>query len=146
MKRFKFNLERLLKIREHEEHEWEIKLGKAVSECVRIQTEIERRQSEISKTLLTRGSINNREEELLVMEFYKHRMNKEAGELRNKLVRAEKERDKVKADFLEVSKNRKILTKLKEKREKEYYKQQLKQEFNNTDEINNSRAAGHYGR
>ena len=80
------------------------------------------------------------------MEFYKHRMNKEAGELRNKLVRAEKERDKVKADFLEVSKNRKILTKLKEKREKEYYKQQLKQEFNNTDEINNSRAAGHYGR
>ena len=57
MKRFKFNLERLLKIREHEEHEWEIKLGKAVSECVRIQTEIESRQSEISKTLLTRGSI-----------------------------------------------------------------------------------------
>ncbi len=146
MKRFKFNLERLLKIREHEEHEWEIKLGKAVSECVRIQSEIAQRQSEISKTLLTRGSINNREEELLVMEFYKHRMSKEAGELQDKLVRAEKERDKVKAGFLEVSKNRKILTKLKEKREKEYYKQQLKQEFNNTDEINNSRAAGHYGR
>ncbi len=141
MRRFKFNLERLLKLREHEERDWEIKLGQAVSECVRIEGEIGRRTSEIDRVLTTRGRLDGREGELLAMEMYKRRMKYELIELGDELSLAEKKRDEVRSGFLEVSKRRKVLTKLKEKREAEYYKEQLKIEHNLIDEINNGRAA-----
>ena len=141
MRKFKFNLERLLRIREHDEQNWEIKLGRTVSECVRIETGIKNRTSEIDRVLITRGEMHGREEDLLSMEMYKRRMNKEIGELGTKLKKAESKRDEVRKQFLEVSKRRKVLSKLKEKREAEYYKHQLKIEHDQIDEINNGRAA-----
>ena len=142
MKKFKFNLERLLRIREHEEREWEIKLGKAVSECVRIENGMTHCRAEIERTLLTRGSIESREADYLSMEMYKRRMNNEIRSLSAELVEAEKQKESVRETFIEYSKNRKVLSKLKEKREREYYKEQNKIEFNAVDELNNSRAAG----
>ena len=141
MRKFKFNLERLLRIREHEEHDWEVKLGRAVTECVRIETGIKHRASEIDRVLRTRGVLQGREDDLLSMEMYKRRMSKEIGELGNELKNAETKRDDVRAQFLEVSKRRKVLSKLKEKREAEYYRHQLKIEHDQIDEINNGRAA-----
>ncbi len=141
MRKFEFNLERLLKLREHEEQEWEIKLGRAVTKCVDIENQIKHRHSEIERVLLNRGSIENREQDFLVMEMYKRRMRSEAVDLNKKLAEAEAERDEVRNDFLEASKKRKVLSKLKEKREKEYYKKQLKNEHELIDEINNGRAA-----
>ncbi|MBI9105133.1 MAG: flagellar export protein FliJ [Spirochaetales bacterium] len=142
MHKFRFNLERLLRIREHEEQGWKIKLGKAVSECVRIETRISSCGSEIERILLTRGSIENREADFFSMELYKRRMTSEIQSFSVELVEAQKRRDSVRETFIEHSKNRKVLSKLKEKREHEYYKKQLKIEFNEVDEINNSRAAG----
>jgi flagellar FliJ protein len=142
MKKFRFNLERLLRIREHVEHEWEIKLGKAVSECVRIENKIAHCGTEISRVILTRGNIESRETDFLSMELYKRRMNKEILELTAELEEAEKQKEKVREAFIEYSKNRKVLSKLKEKREREYYKEQKKIEFNTVDEINNSRVVG----
>jgi flagellar FliJ protein len=141
MRKFKFNLEKLLKIREHHEREWEIKLGQAVSECVRIEGEIRLRKFEIDRVLKSRGSIENRENEFFVMEIYKRRMKNELGNLDRELREAELKREDVRQKFLEVSKDRKVLTKLKEKREREYYKEQLDIEHNLIDEINNGRAA-----
>ena len=142
MKKFKFNLQRLLRIREHEEQKWEIKLGRAVSECVRLEQEINRRKGEISRMIKGGGQVENREDLLLSMEMYKRRMGREILDLGRKLEEAEKERDTVRETFLEVSKNRKILSKLREKREAEYYKEQKKMEFNEIDEINNGRVPG----
>ena len=140
MKRFSFNLERLLKLREHEEQEWEIKLGRAVTECVRIENDIRQRSSEIDRVLRTRGSVDGREDAFYAMEMYKRRMSSELAELGDELSRAEAERDKVREQFLEFSKRRKVLSKLKEKREAEYYKEQMKIEHDLIDEINNARA------
>ena len=141
MKKFQFNLERVLRLREHIEREWEIKLGKTVTECVRIETEIRHHTSEIDRVLKTRGRIDGREDDLLAMELYKRRMKDELLKLDSDLKKAEEERDSVREQFLEVSKRRKVLTKLKEKRENEYYKMQLKIEHDMVDEINNGRAA-----
>ncbi|HAK47532.1 MAG TPA: flagellar export protein FliJ [Spirochaeta sp.] len=140
MKKFSFNLERLLRLREHEEHDWEIKLGQRVTECVRLETEMRGRTSEIERTLKTRGSFDGREDEMFIMEMYKRRMTSELQELGSELKTAESKRDEVREEFLEVSRKRKVLTKLKEKREAEYYKQQLKIEHDLVDEINNARA------
>jgi len=142
MKKFRFNLERLLRIREHEEREWELKLGKAVSECIRLEADINGCRGEIDRVLLTRGNIESRETDFLTMEMYKRRMNDEIIHRSRELAEAEKYRDKIRESFIEYSKNRKVLSKLKEKREREYYKEQQKIEFNAADEINNSRAAG----
>jgi len=142
MKKFRFNLERLLRIREHEEREWELKLGKAVSECVRLENAIKGCRGEIERVLLTRGDIESREADFFSMELYKRRMNDEIGRRSAELAEAEKHRDEIRESFIEYSKNRKVLSKLKEKREREYYKEQQKIEFNVVDEINNSRAAG----
>lgn len=145
MRKFRFNLERLLKIREHDERDWEIKLGHAVSECVRIETRMASCSSEIERTLLTRGRVESREADFYSMELYKRRMNDEIRSLSAELVEAEKKRDEIREIFIEHSKNRKVLSKLREKREREYYKEQQKIEFNVVDEINNSRAAGRSG-
>jgi flagellar FliJ protein len=142
MKKFKFNLQRLLRIREHEEQKWEIKLGKAVSECVRLENGINRRKAEISRMIKAGGQAENREDTLLSMEMYKRRMVEEIQKLGRELEEAEKTRDSVRETFLEVSKNRKVLSKLREKREVEYYKEQKKIEFNEIDEINNGRVPG----
>ena len=141
MRKFSFNLERLLRIREHEEHEWEIKLGQAVTECVRIESDMQHSSSEIDRVLKSRGQLSTCEDLLFSMEMYKRRMNKDLLELDLKLKKAEAERDEVRAQFLEVSKRRKVLSKLKEKREAEYYKKQIKVEHDMLDEINNGRAA-----
>ena len=140
MKKFSFNLERLLRIREHEERECEIQLGKAVSECVRIEQRISSCGGEIDRTLLSRGRPDGREADFLAMEMYKRRMNSEIASLKNELRDAEKVRDEIREEFMERSRARKVLTKLKEKRESEYYREQQKIEFNLVDEINNSRA------
>jgi flagellar FliJ protein len=132
-------------MREHDEHDWEIKLGKAVSECARIENRIDQCQSEIKRVLFSRGGIESREYDYYIMELYKRRMNSEISSLKLELREAEKKRDEVREIFIEHSKNRKVLSKLKEKREREYYKEQLKIEFNVVDEINNSRAAGSSG-
>lgn len=142
MKKFSFNLERLLRLREYEEHQWEIKLGTAVTECVKIENEISYRTSEISRVLVTRGNFSRHENEQLSIELYKRRMKDEIIKLTVKLKKAEADREEIRKGFLDASKNRKVLSKLKEKREKEYYRDQIKQEFDTVNEINNSRAAG----
>jgi flagellar export protein FliJ len=110
MRKFKFNLERLLRIRKHEEQQWEIKLGHSVSDCVLLEADIRHRSSEIERISKIPGGIQGRESDLLSMEMYKRRMNKEIGELNVKLKKAESKRDEVRAQFLEVSKRRKVLT------------------------------------
>lgn len=141
MRKFSFNLERLLKIREHEEQESEIILGKAVTECVRIEREMQHRTNEIDRILKKRGNLDSCEDLLFSMEMYKRRMNKDLKQFGKELEKAEAERDKVRENYLEVSKRRKVLSKLKEKREAEYYKQQIKIEHDLLDEMNNGRAA-----
>ncbi|MDC7126785.1 MAG: flagellar export protein FliJ [Spirochaetales bacterium] len=141
MHKFKFNLEKLLKIREHDEHEYEIKLGQAVSKCVRIENDIKHCFSEIDRMIDTGAGAGLSQEYLLSMDMYRRRMNADIETLQSQLTSAREEMEKVRADYLEASKKRKVLTKLKEKREAEYYKQQRKNEFNEIDEMNNGRAA-----
>ena len=52
-----------------------------------------------------------------------------------------KEMEKVRARYLEASKERKVLDKLKERRAQEYYDQQRDEEFKTVDDLNTSAAA-----
>ena len=139
MKKFHFSLERLLKLKEHIEEEWEIKLGEATGRCVRIRKGIEERRGNHVRTLQDRGGLSH--QDLMASELYMGRMRQEVVELEKELEEAEEERLNVQGFFLEASRERKVLQKLKEKKEAIHKQDQLKKDFDVLDDINSGAAA-----
>lgn len=139
MKKFHYPLERLLKLREHTEQEWEIKLGEATGRCVRTRKAITQREANHRRVLGERRSLSP--VDLMAGELYLSRMRQEAEALRKELEDAEAERLKIQASFLEASRERKVLQKLKEKQERAYMKDELKREFSEADDRNSGASA-----
>jgi flagellar FliJ protein len=73
-------------------------------------------------------------------EHYLLRLDTQVRELRAELERAEKKRREMQEGYLEASKKRKVLGKLRERRAQDYYKQQLMDEMKEVDDINNAAA------
>lgn len=139
MKKFHYPLERLLKLREHTEQEWEVKLGEATGRCVRTRKAITQREANHRRVLGERGSLSS--VDLMAGELYLSRMRQEAEALRKELEEAEAERLRIQASFLEASRERKVLQKLKEKQERAYLKDELKREFAEADDRNSGASA-----
>ena len=139
MRRFRFRLEHLLLLRRYAEREWELKLAKAVGICVKIQKRIEVIDKEITRSIASRFLSDIKQDYSLLVsyELYMHRLTNERKEQERALLKAEKEREDIQKEYLEVSKKRKVLEKLKERREREYYTLMRKEEFKETDDINN---------
>jgi len=140
MRRFSFKLERLLKLREHAEKDWETRLGKATSRCTACIREI-RRKNESHARILAGRSPGTGIQDLVSSELYMLRMREEAASLRKDLQKFEKERAEIQKKFLEASKERKILQKLKERKEQEFYREQKKDEMKALDDLNTGAAA-----
>jgi flagellar FliJ protein len=140
MKRFEFSLETVLRLRESEEREWENRLGAITGECARIRSRIEESQVEKKRCALENQfrDINS----LLAVANYQARMDSQVKSARNMLQVKEKERESVLKSFIEASKKRKILDKLKEKKMEEYNYQRNKEEAKTNDDINNAKWAG----
>ena len=143
MKAFRFKLERILALRKHREREWEIRLAGITGECVRLRREIEERDLNRAKALV--DSIPGRTGELDVLDLinsqnYINRLEQEVERKGIDLAGCEAKREEVQASFLEVSRDRKVLDKLKEKRSFGYKKSQRIEEIKQIDDINTGRA------
>ncbi|MFP4564509.1 MAG: flagellar export protein FliJ [Spirochaetia bacterium] len=138
MRRFHFRLDRLLRIKAHTEQEWEIKLGKATSECL----SIERRIDDALKGMASTFHQIHTPERHPDMNFitsaqrYMDRLSGRVDELEDELVVKEAERREVQEGYLEASKERKVLDKLKERRGREFYKAERDEEYKVLDDIN----------
>ncbi|MFO7731128.1 MAG: flagellar export protein FliJ [Spirochaetia bacterium] len=141
MRKFQFNLEKILELRKYDEQQWEIKLGQVTGRCNGLHKKIEERRSSRKHTFNQRHLDTGDMRMFMYVENYTRRMDQEITELRAELEQAEKERKDVQEKFLEVSKKRKILDKLKERKQQMYYKQQEKQEQKVLDEISTARYA-----
>lgn len=139
MRRFNFSLERLLKLRAHKEQDWEIKLGEATGHCVRTKHAISEREKNHRQVLADRSGQNR--EVMMAVELYMQRMRQETASLKKDLEGYEAERLKIQASYLDASRDRKVLEKLKEKQEEAYRKDELKRDFNTLDDINSGVAA-----
>ncbi len=139
MRRFVFTLQRLLNLKEYREKECETELGEVTSRCVRFRRDIKDCESLHRKTLAVRSG-HTAIEELVSSELFMRRMREDVVRLNTELEEAEKERDEVQKRYLEASRERKVLDKLKEKQSDSYYKEQAKEEMKNMDEINTSSA------
>lgn len=138
MKRFKFNLDKLLDLREFREKEAETLLGKALAELNSLETEL---QIIAQKKIATQSSKTQKLHihDLVSIEHYLLHLETQKEELLEKLVIAKLEVEKAREKYLETLKDRKIITKFKEKKEKEWKKENQEEADIQLDDIINAK-------
>ncbi len=143
MRRFRFRLDRLLELRRYREREWELKLATITGRCLLINQRIQQNRNNIVQTITDRQmSVGRLDLNLLfICELYMSRLDTEIGTLESELELREGERDEINQKYLEVSRARKVLEKLREKKEADYYREQKKEEFKIADDITTGRSA-----
>ena len=150
MRRFQFRLERFLELRRWKEREWEMALARVQGECLRLERRIEEIAIEIGASRFTEYVAGSSDEglgvprriDVLTMarrELYVQRLARERERARELLAERRKELEKVRVKYLEAARERKVLDKLRERREAEYYEHQVDEEFKTIDDMNNSR-------
>jgi len=138
MRRFQFNLEKILELRRYHERQCELRLGEATGICNALHRQIQERSVRKKDVFARRGTLGRDISSFLSVEYYTLRMDREMERLRKELERAEAERRERQTEFLEASKKRKILDKLKERKQKLYYREQMKAEQKALDDISSS--------
>jgi flagellar FliJ protein len=136
VKKFNFNLQKVLNLRKYKEEECKIALGQATG----ILTGIE---SRIKETAVLRHDARQKcfsdTANLLSWNNYITRLDQSAERLAEDAARAELVVEEKRAAFLEASRDVKALEKLREKREKEYRKKMFAAQALETDSNFNAR-------
>jgi flagellar FliJ protein len=140
VKRFHFRLERLLEIRSYRERQWLAKLAAASGLCSRLM----RRISETGEAARGAFYIESRRGvklDLSVLncrELYIKRLGQEQRKLEEELEEKMRQRSEVQKKYQEVSRDKKVLEKLKDKRESDYYTRARLEEFKEVDDLSSS--------
>jgi len=136
MRRFRFKLEKILELRRYTEQEWELKLAEVTGRVVAAEQEMMewgQRRHGTRRFHAGAGTVD-----MLLMqsrEDYVNRIDQRVLELTNQLVALETERMKVREGYVEASRKRKALTRLRERQADEYYRDALREEGRVLDEI-----------
>ena len=138
MKSFKFDLEKILKLRKHYEDEAKIELGRAVG----ILSELESRLFAIGRERVRAQEAQffpgNSADEIRQYSYYILRLDNITEQLLREVAAAQLKVEEAREAFLEASRERKVFDKLKEKRQKEYRKEMLAAETKALDDISSS--------
>jgi len=142
MRRFQFRLDRLLDLRRWKEREWELALAKILGECLLLENRITEIGEEIGASRLAVFTDGARVdvEAMSRRELFVQRLAAERDRARVALVEKRRELEKVRARYVEASKDRKVLDKFKDRRAEEYYDRQQDEEFKAVDDINTAAA------
>jgi flagellar FliJ protein len=135
MKRFRFNLEKILEIRTYREQEAEIELGRAVGVLTALEREIQSTAAARSKAASCRFAPGNGSDEIQRYDLYIRRLDARRDRLLEEAAEAELKVEEARRVFLEASRDRKVLDKLKEKRRREYRRMLLAEETGTLDDI-----------
>jgi len=136
MKRYKFNLEKILQLRKFKEEECKIALGQAISALNKIENEI--KQTAVKRHNAASQRFQNTNE-MASWDLFILRLEKEAEKLAEKAAQAEIIVEQKRALYLEAQKDLKAIEKLKEKQQKEYRKEMLDYEMNEVDNLTSAR-------
>ena len=137
MKRFSFNLEKVLSLRKYREQEAEIELGRAIGVLSGIENQIRFNADERHRAgNLFSGNAGMFRSYVL----YISRLDLQKEILLEEAARAEQKVEEARAVFIEASRERKVLDKLKEKRAGEYRKSVLAEETKAMDDQVTSRS------
>lgn len=147
MLKFRFRLERLLDIRRYREREWELKLAVITGICVSLENEIKDALAEKSRSFRRRYELFGSDVNgLKAMELFMTRLERKAEKLKKELAARELEREEIQKQYLVVSRERKVLEKLKEKKADEYYREQKQEEIKVLDDMSTGALAREFVR
>jgi flagellar FliJ protein len=141
MKRFHFSLEKVLELRAYREQEAEIELGRAIGVLSQIESRIRTVAEDRYRAAAERFLPDNDALKILNYENYILRLDQERDKLLEDAARAELVVEEKRNLFLDASRERKVLDKLKEKREKEYRKKMFAEETKILDDISGGKEA-----
>ena len=141
MKPFTFGLQKVLNLRKYYEDEAKIELGRAVSVLADIESKLRALAAERARAAAAQFSPGNSAAMIQQYMYYLLRLdNTEEALLRNKIL-AEQKVEEAREAFLEASRERKVLDKLKDKRHGEYHKEALDEETKVLDDISSGSIA-----
>ncbi|MCL2208668.1 MAG: flagellar export protein FliJ [Treponema sp.] len=136
MRKFKFNLEKILQLRKFREEECKLALGQAVSLLNKIENDI--KLTALKRHNAASQRFNN-PQEMFLWDNFVLRLDQEGERLAQKAAQAEIVVEEKRALYLEAQKNLKVFEKLKEKKQTEYRREYLNYEMNQVDELTSSR-------
>jgi flagellar FliJ protein len=138
MRRFRFRLEKFLELRRWKEREREIALAKVLGEVLLLEKRIEEIAGLISGSLYGQFRRENLVdvEAMTRRELYVQRLAREREVRRAALVVKRRELEEARGLYLQASRERKVLDKLRERRETEYYEQAVDEEYRAVDDMN----------
>ncbi|MCL2441000.1 MAG: flagellar export protein FliJ [Treponema sp.] len=135
MRRFKFNLEKILQLRQFKEEECKLALGQAISILNKIESEIKKIAV---KRFNAAGQRFKNPLEMFSWDNYILKLEQDAEKMAEQAAQAEIVVEEKRAVYLEAQKELKAIEKLKEKQKKAYHKEVLNYEM---DEVDNLTAA-----
>jgi flagellar FliJ protein len=135
LRRFRFNLEKILSLRKYREREAEVELGRAVGALADIENKIALLARERVKAADERFSPHRTVPEIQNYERYILRLDKIRDRLLEEAVKAELKAAEAREAYLEASRDRKVLDKVKEHRQREYREEFLAEETGLLDDL-----------
>jgi flagellar FliJ protein len=120
MKRFRFDLEKILEIRACREQEAKVELGRALGILTALEREIQTLAAARVTAASCRFAPGNGLDGILRYDRYIRRLDARRDRLVKEAAEAELKVEEARRVFLEASRERKVLDKLKEKRRQEY--------------------------
>ncbi len=138
MRRFQFRLERFLDLKRWKERECEIALARVLGECLLLERRITEIGTLIGDSLVPAGARGGAIDvvALAQREHYVQRLAVERQRARITLEQKSKELQAAREKYLQASKERRVLDKLKERRSQEYYEHARDEEYKGIDEMN----------
>jgi flagellar FliJ protein len=135
MKRFVFKLEKILQLRKYEEQEAKIELGRALGALSAIENQLRSLAEERAQAAAAQFSPSNSAAMIRQYMFYLLRLDNRKEELFKEAAMAEQKAEEAREVFKAAFQNRRILDKLKEKKEQEYKDAREAEEIRTIDDI-----------
>ena len=146
MRPFTFNLEKVLNLRKFREDEAKIELGRATGILAELEGRIFVLGRERARAAADQFSPGNSAAMMQQYMFYLLRLDNAKEQLLKEAALAELKVEEARKAFLEASRERKVLDRLKEKRQKEYRKDMFAEETKILDDIPGAQALALSGR
>jgi flagellar FliJ protein len=141
VKRFRFDLEKLLELRAYREREAEQELARAMGELASIEARIRALAEERVAVAGDRFATGRTSADMRSAELYLLRLDKMKEALFEAAAKAELVVTAAREAYVEASRERKVLDKLKEKRKSEYRKTAGTEEIKAMDDISGGSSA-----
>jgi flagellar FliJ protein len=135
MKAFSFGLQKILNLRKHYEDEAKIELGRAVGVLAELESRLRQVAVERARAAAAQFSPQNSAALIQQYMYYLLRLDNTKEQLLQEAALAEIKVEEARELYIEASRERKILDRLKEKRQQEYRKTAFNEETKILDDI-----------